>query len=155
MKQIVDFAAWKKEIPTTCKTLVFDALQSVARIQRTQKPFFPSQQKVLSTNFLIKKNSRPLGRQSRYGFAIESVSQQTAVFTPQKIKNTLKHIIASDWVVDERYIDKAIDARIASQNLLCAHHPITQKPMLTTPWQLQLESETTVRIEKGKGHNTL
>jgi len=73
------------------------------------------------------------------------------VFTPQKIKeHALKHIIASDWVVDESFINKAINQRIKSQKLYQAKHPTTQKLMLTTPWQLQLESETIARIEQGK-----
>lgn len=150
-KEIVDFAAWKKEILTTCKSFGFDALQFVARIQEPKNLFSRIKESVIN-QFFDKEKFQTIKGDEAVTIAIESVSQQTAVFTPQKIKeHALKHIIASDWVVDERYIDKAMEQRIASQKLLFAQHPITQKPMLTTPWQLQLESETIARIEKGKG----
>lgn len=149
-KEIVDFAAWKTEILTTCKTLGFDALQFVARLNEP-KPLFTRIKESVINQFFDKEKFQTIKGDEAVTIAIEAVSQQTAVFTPQKIKeHALKHIIASDWVVDEQYINKAIEQRIKSQTLLSAEHPITQKPMMTTPWQLQLESETIARIEKGK-----
>ncbi|MBY0377853.1 MAG: conjugative relaxase, partial [Gammaproteobacteria bacterium] len=126
-KEIVDFAAWKKEILTTCKSFGFDALQFVARIQEPKNLFSRVKESVIN-QFFDKEKFQTIKGDEAVTIAIEAVSQQTAVFTPQKIKeHALKYIIASDWVVDERYIDKAMEQRIASQKLLCAQHPITQK----------------------------
>lgn len=150
-KEIVDFAAWKQGILTSCKSFGFDALQFVARIKEPKNLFARVKESVINQFFDKEKFQTIKGDEAVY-IAIEAVSQQTAVFTPQKIKeHALKHVIASDWVVDEKYIDKAMEKRIREQKLYRAEHPITQKPMLTTPWQLALESETIARIEKGKG----
>ena len=61
--------------------------------------------------------------------AIESVSQQHAVFSPQKIKEyALKHLILPliGWLMSA--ISTAIEHQIRSQNSYCAEHPVTQNP---------------------------
>ncbi|HDV5785636.1 TPA: conjugative transfer relaxase/helicase TraI [Legionella pneumophila] len=149
-KDIVDFAAWKADILTTCKSFGFDALQFVAQIKEPKSLFARIKETVVQ-QFFDKEQFQTMKGNEAVSMAIESVSQQHAVFSPQKIKEyALKHLIASDWVVDERYINQAIEHQIRSQKLYCAEHAITKKPMLTTPWQLQLESETLFRMEQGK-----
>ena len=149
-KEIVDFAAWKADILTACKSFGFDALQFVAQIKEPKNLFARIKETVVH-QFFDKEKFQTIKGNEAVSIAIESVSQQHAVFSPQKIKEyALKHLIASDWVVDERYINQAIEHQIRSQKLYCAEHPLTQKPMLTTPWQLQLESDTLSRMEQGK-----
>ncbi|SFM08110.1 conjugative transfer relaxase/helicase TraI [Legionella jamestowniensis] len=149
-KEIVDFSAWKADILTVCKSFGFDALQFVAQIKEPKSLFARIKETVVH-QFFDKEQFQTIKGNEAVTIAIESVSQQHAVFSPQKIKEyALKHLIASDWVVDERYINQAIEQQIRSQKLYCAKHPVTQKPMLTTPWQLQLESDTLSRMEQGK-----
>ncbi|CDZ79416.1 Multifunctional conjugation protein TraI [Legionella massiliensis] len=149
-KEIVDFAAWKADILTACKSLGFDALQFVAQTKEP-KPLFARIKETVVHQFFDKEKFQTIKGKEAVTLAIESVSQLHAVFSPQKIKeHALKHLIASDWVVDERYINQAIDYHIREQTLYCARHPVTQKPLLTTPWQLQLESDTLSRMEQGK-----
>lgn len=149
-KELVDFAAWKEDILNDCKSLGFDAHQFVAQIKEPKSLFTRIKETVVH-QFFDKKQFQTIKGNEAVSIAIESVSQQHAVFSPQKIKEyALKHLIASDWVVDERYINQAIEHQIRSQKLYCAEHPVTQKPMLTTPWQLQLESDTLSRMEQGK-----
>lgn len=149
-KEIVDFAAWKEDILSDCKSFGFNALQFVAQIKEPKSLFARIKETVVH-QFFDKEQFQTIKGNEAVTVAIESVSQQHAVFSPQKIKEyALKHFIASDWVVDERYINQAIEHHVRCQNLYCAQHPVTQKPMLTTPWQLQLESDTLMRIEQGK-----
>lgn len=149
-KELVDFAAWKENILSTCQSLYFDARQFVAQIKEPKNLFTRIKETIIQ-QFFDKEHFQTIKGNEAVTVAIESVSQQHAVFSPQKIKEyALKHLIASDWVVDERYINQAIEHHIRSQKLYCAEHPVTQKPILTTPWQLQLESDTLIRMEQGK-----
>ncbi len=149
-KEIVDFDSWKADILRSCKSLGFDAHQFVSQVKEPKSIFARFKETVVH-QFFDKKQFQTIKGNEAVTVAIESVSQHHAVFSPQKIKEyALKHLIASDWVVDERYINQAIEHQIRSQKLYCAEHPVTQKPMLTTPWQLQLESDTLTRMEQGK-----
>lgn len=149
-KEIVDFDSWKADILRSCKSLGFDAHQFVSQVKEPKSIFARIKETVVH-QFFDKKQFQTIKGNEAVTVAIESVSQHHAVFSPQKIKEyALKHLIASDWVVDERYINQAIEHQIRSQKLYCAEHPVTQKPMLTTPWQLQLESDTLKRMEQGK-----
>lgn len=149
-KEIVDFDSWKADILRSCKSLGFDAHQFVSQIKEPKSIFARIKETVVH-QFFDKEKFQTIKGNEAVTVAIESVSQQHAVFSPQKIKEyALKHLIASDWVVDELYINQAIEHQIRSQKLYSAEHPVTQKPMLTTPWQLQLESDTLTRMEQGK-----
>ena len=149
-KPIVDFTVWAKDILATCKSFGFDAERFVASIKEPKNTFVRVKEAIME-KFFDKEKFQTIKGDEAVFTAIEAVSQQTAVFTPRKIKEqALKHVIASDWIVDEKFIDKAIEKRIEEQSLYLAAHPVTQKPMLTTPWQLRLESEIIARIEKGK-----
>ncbi|HBD7476117.1 TPA: conjugative transfer relaxase/helicase TraI [Legionella pneumophila] len=149
-KEIVDFEAWKGDILKSCQSHGFDALNFVTKIKEPKTLFEKIKESVVN-QFFGKERLQVIKGQEAVRIAIESVSQNHTVFSPQKIKeHALKHLIASDSVVDERYIDKALAQNIQEQKLYQATHPLTQKPVLTTPWQLQLESETIARIERGK-----
>ncbi|HAU1387076.1 TPA: conjugative transfer relaxase/helicase TraI [Legionella pneumophila] len=150
-KEIIDFDQWKQDIVTECNEMGFcpNTLAEAARNQ--QKNRFQSIKEQVVELF-YGKNALELRHARESVFvAIESVSQQQAVFDVKTLKQeALKYVIAGDKVVDERQIDKAIEENITSKNLYKAMHPYTRQPLLTTPWQLTLESEAIERIENGK-----
>ena len=153
-KEIVDFDAWKKDILSTCKTMGFDALQFVADTMKPKNMFARAKEALLEKFFDPEKQQERRGEKAVYT-AIEAISEREAVFSPRQLKElALKHVIASAWVVDESYIDQAIEKKVQEQELYRATHPVTQKTMMTTPWQLSLESETIARIERGKSDIT-
>lgn len=152
-KEIVDFEQWKKDILIDCKARGFDPFQLV---KESCKPEINSvlqtiKEKIME-RFYGRENLEINQAKEAVYIAIESVSQQEAVFDRRTLKKeALKYSIASNMIVDERLLDRMIDANIESQELYQAEHPFTKKTLLTTPWQLTLESETVQRIENGKG----
>ncbi|HBD7398683.1 TPA: conjugative transfer relaxase/helicase TraI [Legionella pneumophila] len=151
-KEIVDFDQWKEDIIQECQEMGFNPHQLVESSLKPQQSLFKSLKETIVERFYGKDNiEMNYARESVY-VAIESISQQHAVFEERELKKeALKHIIASNKIIDETLINKAIDESIANQSLYRARHPFTQKSLLTTPWQLTLESEAIQRIENGKG----
>lgn len=158
-KEIVDFEQWKKDIIFDCKSRGFDPFQLVRESCAPQKTnILETIREKIIEHFYGRDNPENLeiihAREAVH-IAIESVSQQEAVFDRRTLKKeALKYSIASNTIVDERMLDKMIDENIDSQELYQAEHPFTKKTLLTTPWQLTLESETVQRIENGKGSIT-
>ncbi len=153
-KEIIDFDQWKKDIVSECRERGFDPHQLVEQsFTRNSQLGLVQTIKEKIVELYYGKHAIELNHaREAVNVAIESVSQQRAVFDLRALKqDALKHTIASNSVVDERAIDKAIEENIANQQLYKAINPYTQKPLLTTPWQLTLESESIQRIENGKG----
>lgn len=151
-KEIVDFEQWKKDIISSCNEKGFDPHKLVASTQSLKLNLFQTLKEKMLERFYGKENIEINLVREAVHVAIESVSQQHAVFEERELKKeALKFTIASNKIVDEAVIDKVIAENISNQNLYKAKHPFTQKPLLTTPWQLTLESEAIERIEQGKG----
>jgi conjugative relaxase-like TrwC/TraI family protein len=153
-KEIIDFDEWKKDIITDCHEMGFDphALVEQSRKPRAHLSMLQTMKTAISDLFYGKDRLELDHAREAVHVAIESVSQQQAVFDLRALKkDALKHVIGSLMIVDEAVIDEAINEKIADQQLYKAIHPYTQKPLLTTPWQLTLESEAIQRIEDGKG----
>ncbi|MGM9451934.1 conjugative transfer relaxase/helicase TraI [Legionella bozemanae] len=151
-KEIVDFERWKEDIIKECRELNFDPHSLVEATYKQQKNLFQTVKQAVIECFYGKENIEMNHAREAVYVAIESVSQHHAVFEQRELKKeALKHVIASNIIVDEKYIDKVIVENIKNQNLYEAKHPYTQKALLTTPWQLTMESEAIQRIENGKG----
>lgn len=153
-KEIIDFDQWKKDIVTECLERGFDPHKLVAASYKPSSQLsFAQTIKEKVAELYYGKDVVELNRaRVAVHVAIESVSQQHAVFDLRALKkDALKHTIASNTIVDERAIDKAIEENVANQQLYKAIHPYTQKLLFTTPWQLTMESESMQRIENGKG----
>ncbi|WP_392536747.1 conjugative transfer relaxase/helicase TraI [Legionella sp. 227] len=151
-KEIIDHEHWKEDIIRECHELNFDPHQLVEATYRQQKNVFQTVKEAIVERFYGKENIEMNHAREAVYVAIESVSQQQAVFEQKELKKeALKHVIACNSIVDEKYIDKVIVENIKNQNLYEAKHPYTQKALLTTPWQLTMESEAIQRIENGKG----
>lgn len=151
-KEIIDYEKWKEDIIKECQEMGFDPHQLVASSYKPQKNLFQTLKENIVERFYGKDNIEMTHARESVYVAIESISQQHAVFEERELKKeALKYVIASNKIIDETLINKAIDENIANQNLYTARHPFTQKPLLTTPWQLTLESEAIQRIENGKG----
>lgn len=152
-KEIIDFDQWKKDIILQCKERGFDPFQLVKESQKpAEKNILQTVKEKIVERFYGKQSLEMNQAKDAVYVAIESVSQKEAVFDRRTLKKeALKYSIASQTLVDERLLDKVIDDNIASQELYQAEHPYTKKILLTTPWQLTLESETIQRIENGKG----
>lgn len=84
--------------------------------------------------------------------AIETLSQRTSVFTERALKfESLKHSLVYEKSISQSVIlDAIVDAK-KTQSLYEAICPVTEQPLLTTPWLLTLEAETIARIENNKG----
>lgn len=150
-KDILDFDQWKKDIISECHDKGFDPYKLVESSLKPQNRFQTLKEKIIERFYSRENIEIQQAREAVY-VAIESVSQQHAVFEERELKKeALKFVIASNKIVDESALDKVIAENISSQNLYQAIHPYTQKPLLTTPWQLTLESEAIERIEQGKG----
>jgi hypothetical protein len=151
-KEIIDFDQWKKDIIKECHEFNFDPHQLVESTYKPQRNMFQTLKEAIVERFYGKENIALNNAREAVYVAIESVSQQHAVFEERELKKeALKHSIASNKIIDESLINKAIAENRANQNLYVAKHPLTQKPLLTTPWQLTLESEAIQCIENGKG----
>lgn len=153
-KEIIDFGQWQQDIIRDCLDMEFDPHQLV------QRSLSPRSELGLLQTIKAKINELYYGKEAitlnhareAVHVAIESVSQQEAVFDLRTLKQeALKHTIASHAIVDEKIIDRVIADNIKEQTLYQAMHPYTRKPLLTTPWQLTLECEAIQRIENGKG----
>ncbi|HCJ1109598.1 TPA: conjugative transfer relaxase/helicase TraI [Legionella pneumophila] len=151
-KEIIDYDQWKEDIIKECQEMGFDPHQLVASSYKPQQNLFQTLKENIIERFYGKDNIEMNHARESVYVAIESISQQQAVFEERELKKeALKYVIASNKIIDETLINKAIAENIADQNLYTAKHPFTQKPLLTTPWQLTLESEAIQRIENGKG----
>jgi conjugative transfer relaxase protein TraI len=151
-KEIIDYDQWKVDIIKECQDMGFDPHQLVASSYRPQQNLLQTLKENIIERFYGKDNIEMNHARESVFVAIESVSQQQAVFEERELKKeALKYVIASTKIIEETLINKAIDENISHQNLYTARHPFTQKPLLTTPWQLTLESEAIQRIENGKG----
>jgi conjugative transfer relaxase protein TraI len=151
-KELIDFEQWKKDIIKECHDMGFEPQKLVESSLNPQHNRFQTLKEKIVARFYGKEHIAMNHAKEAVYVAIESVSQHQAVFDERELKKeALKHAIASNTIVDEPLIHKAIDEHIAQQNLYQAMHPYTQKRLLTTPWQLTLESEAIQRIENGKG----
>lgn len=150
-KEILDVDQWRETITNESKEMGFNPHEFVASVGKAEQ-FSLHQLKELALDCFYGKESRQMNKAKDAVYvAIESVSQQQAVFDMKDLKKeALKYSIASSHSIDEGLINKAIEEQIKEQNLYHAVHPYTQKSLLTTPWQLTLESETVARIEDGK-----
>lgn len=84
--------------------------------------------------------------------AIETVSQKSSVFTLRQLKEyALKHSLTTHQIVGIDAIDRVINEKIKNQTLYTGIDPQTMQTVLTTPWQLTLETESLARIENNKG----
>ncbi|MFA6302177.1 MAG: conjugative transfer relaxase/helicase TraI [Legionella sp.] len=150
-KEILDVDQWRETITNESKEMGFNPHDFVASIGKAEQ-FSLHQLKELTLDCFYGKEPRQMNKAKDAVYvAIESVSQQQAVFNMKDLKKeALKFSIASSHSIDEGLINKAIEEQIKEQNLYHAVHPYTQKSLLTTPWQLTLETETVARIEEGK-----
>jgi len=153
-KQIVDFVQWQKGVISDCKKLGFDPHKLAAQSLSPKAPgsLFQTFKDKIAELYYGKEAIILNHAKEAVHIAIESVSQQQAVFALRTLKKeALKHAIASTSFVDEKLIDAVIVNQVKSQNLYQAMHPYTRQALLTTPWQLTLECEAVQRIENGKG----
>ncbi len=113
--------------------------------------FFASLKEKLFSRFYGKEDLVLLHAKEAVGVAIEIVAQQTSVFELRQLKEVaLKHTLAGRTIIPIDTIDKTIQQTIHNKQLYEASDPITQQPMLTTPWALTMEMETLGRIEANK-----
>ena len=150
--EITDFKQWQKDIHTTCHNMGFDIEKAVKDSYMPKETSFTEavKQRVLRL-FYGERDMERLHAKEAVHIAIESVSQMSAAFSLRDLKKeALKHVIASNYTVDEKAIDKVIQDNIREETLYNAQNPYTKEALLTTPWQLTLESETVARIENGK-----
>lgn len=152
-KEIVDFNQWKKDILSECHTHGFNPYELVKKsYQRDIKQTVQTIKDAIVERFYGKGHIDITRAKDAVFVALESVSQQEAVFDRRTLKKeALRYTIARQAFIDERLLDNVIEEKIASQELYQAVYPYTKKTLLTTPWQLTLESETIARIEQGKG----
>lgn len=151
-KEAIDFDQWKKDIVTQCHDMGFDPHKFVETTHHSQKGLFETVKDKIVERFYGKQSIEMGHAKEAVTVAMESVSQQQAVFSLRSLKQeALKYAIASNQIVDEKLIDNVIHEQIKNQELYQAIHPYTRQPLLTTPWQLALESEAIQRIENGKG----
>ncbi len=150
--EIVDFEQWQKDIHTTCHDMGFDIEKAVhASYQPTEISFSESIKQRVSRLIYGERDIERLNAVDAVHIAIESVSQMSAAFSLRDLKKeALKHVIASNYTVDEKTIDSVIENSIKEEVLYKAYNPYTKEELLTTPWQLTLESEAIARIENGK-----
>lgn len=150
--EITDFKQWQKDIRATCHDMGFDIEKAVkASCQPTEISFAESIKQRVLKHFYGERDMERLNAKDAVHVAIESVSQMSAVFSLRDLKKeALKHVIASNYTVDEKTIDRVIEDGIKEEILYKACNPYTKEELLTTPWQLTLESETIARIEHGK-----
>lgn len=149
-KEEMDLQQWRDNIVQECKEFGFDPHHFVNSIKPQQSLLQTIVQKV-KARFQNKEVLLMEHARESIHVAIESVSQQHAVFDKRALKKeALKYSIASDHLIDERLIDKALEEHVKKHHLYEAQHPYTKESLFTTPWQLTLESETIARIEEGK-----
>lgn len=150
-KEILDVDQWRDDITQELEEFGFNPHEFVASIGKSDRFNLDNLKEKMLDRFYGKENRQINKAREAVYVAIESVSQQHAVFDMKDIKKeALKFSIASSCTIDEKLINQAIKEEIKDQNLYDAIHPYTQQSLFTTPWQLTLETETIARIEQGK-----
>lgn len=150
-KELIDIDSWRKDILQECHEHEFDPHHFVTTITQNNTFLVKTLKERVMECFYNKEQRQMQQAQQAVYVAIESVSQQQAVFDWRTLKKeALKYSIAGHHIIDEEFINKAIQEQIKTQNLYEAIHPYTKKHLLTTPWQLTLESESIACIEQGK-----
>lgn len=145
-------ADWQKR----ADDLGFDAkgfVQSHKDVETSKNlGFFSTLKEKLFERFYGKEDLAALKAKEAVFVAIETISQQTSVFEIRQLKEAaLKHSLAGRAIVSIEAIDKEIQQNVKKQTLYQATDPITNQPMLTTPWALTLETETLSRIAINQG----
>jgi conjugative transfer relaxase protein TraI len=149
-KELIDLDKWRENLVLECVEHGFDPDQFVSSVKPQNFLVRAFKEQVLERFYNVEDRAR-----DAVHVAIESVSQQQAVFDERAIKKeALKYSIASTQIIDEKHIDQAIKQQVKEQNLYQATHPYTKEQLYTTPWQLTLEAETVERIEQGKNDIT-
>lgn len=150
-KELIDIDQWCQDILQECHEHEFDPHHFVSTIIQNNTSLVKTLKERVMECFYSKEQRLMQQAQQAVYVAIESVSQQHAVFDWRTLKKeALKYSIAGHHIIDEEFINKAIHEQIKTQNLYEATHPYTKKHLLTTPWQLTLESESIACIEQGK-----
>lgn len=150
-KTIVNFEDWKKDIVVQCKERNFDPHHLVQAALNPERSLFGSIKTQIRERFFDKEKLHLQYAKEAVHVAMESISQYQATFEKRTLKtHALKHNILQNRFIDGALIDKVIDTHLENQALFEGKNPYTQKPFLTTPWHLKLESQTINRIERGK-----
>jgi len=150
-KELIDIEGWRKDILQECHEFGFNPHAFVSEISLQKNSFIKTIKERVMEYFYSKEQYQMQHAQKAVHVAIESVSQQQAVFDWRTLKKeALIYSIASQHIIDEKLINQAIEEQIKTQNLYEATHPYTKQNLLTTPWQLTLESESIACIEQGK-----
>lgn len=113
---------------------------------------FASLKETLFERFYGKDDLTALCAKEAVFVAIETLSQQTSVFEMRQLKEiALKHTLTGQTIVPIEAVDAAIEESIKKQLLYQAVEPMSQQPVLTTPWALTLETETLSRLLSNQG----
>ena len=102
--EITDFKQWQKDIHTTCHNMGFDIEKAVKDSYMPKEISFTEgvKQRVLRL-FHGERDMEHLNAKEAVHIAIESASQMSAAFSLRDLKKeALKHVIASNYKVDEK-----------------------------------------------------
>jgi len=118
----------------------------------TAPGFFGSLKEKVFDRFFEKDDLVALKAKEAVSVAIETISQKTSVFEKRELKEAaLKHTLAGKTIVSIEAIERSIELSIKDHAMYQASDPVTNRPMLTTPWALTMETETLSRIDANKG----
>jgi conjugative transfer relaxase protein TraI len=117
----------------------------------TAPSFFGSLKEKVFDRFFEKDDLVALKAKEAVSVAIETISQKTSVFEKRELKEAaLKHTLAGKTIVSIEAIERSIEQSIKDHAMYQASDPVTNRPMLTTPWALTMETETLSRIDANK-----
>jgi hypothetical protein len=150
-KEEYDLNVLKEDWRKSSDSMGFDAVQFVKEsLSPSPKSFFQTIKESLFTEVYGLNLSKNLAKEA-IEVGIEVISQKTSVFSRRDLMTyAMMHTLVGEKSVTIEELNQALDNKIEAKLLYLGKDPYTEQTMLTTPWQLTLETETLQRIENNK-----